>query len=252
MEERQKILAVIPARSGSKSVPRKNIRLLAGKPLIAWTIEAAKKSRYLDRIIVSTDDGEIAAVAKSYGAEAPFLRPKEISQDLSTDVEFLLHALDWLRDHEGYEPDIVLRLPPTSPLRTTAHIDEGIRVLLGDPEADAVRPVTEAPKHPYKMWRVGKGGKYLEPFLPESFTHMEEPYNMPRQALPKAYIHTGAMDVMRTRTIREMRSTSGKRLGYFFMSPEDSVNIDSLADFEIAEFFMRKRQKQATEENGSI
>lgn len=235
------ILAVIPARGGSKSIPKKNIKLLCGKPLIVWTIEEAKKSRYLTRIIVSTDDKEIADVAKRYGAEVPFLRPKEISGDISTDVEFLFHALDFLKTREGYEPEIIVRLPPTSPLRTTAHIDQGIETLIAHPEADAARPITETPKHPYKMWKIGADQQFLEPFLSRSITGMDEPYNGPRQLLPKAFIHTGALDVMRTRTIREMKSTSGKKLAYFFMNPEDSVNIDQPIDFELAEVLMRKR-----------
>lgn len=235
-----KILAVIPARGGSKSILRKNIKLLAGKPLITWTIEEAQKSKYINRIIVSTDDKEIAEVAKKYGVEVPFLRPIEISGDLATDVEFLTHTLDFLKKKENYEPDIVLRLPPTSPLRTAAHIDEGIEKLLRNPEADAVRPIIEAPKHPYKMWQISNGD-YLKPFLPVSFTQMNEPYNMPRQKLPKVYIHTGAMDVMRLRTIRDLKSTSGGKLAYFFMKPEDSINIDTELDFEIAEFLIKKR-----------
>jgi len=112
------ILAIIPGRGGSKGVPGKNIKMLLGKPLIAWTIEEAKKSKYLTRIIVSTDSQEIADIAKQYGAEVPFLRLVEISGDLATDVEFLLHALDFLKEKENYEPEIILRLPPTSPLRT--------------------------------------------------------------------------------------------------------------------------------------
>lgn len=239
--QRPEILAVICARGGSTSVPRKNIRLLAGKPLIAWTIEEARKSRHLTRVIVSTDDEEIAAVATSCGAEVPFRRPAALAGDLATDVETLTHALDWLRDAEGYEPDIVLRLPPTSPLRTAAHIDEGIEVLLSDPDADACRPIAEAQKHPYKMWRIGADGTYLEPFLSESFTGWKEPYNLPRQLFPKVYVHTGAMDIIRLRTLRELKSTSGARLRYFLMNAEDSINIDYPIEFELAELLMQKR-----------
>lgn len=235
------ILAIIPARGGSKSIPKKNIKLLCGKPLIVWTIEEAKKSQRLTRMIVSTDNEEIADIAKQYGAEVPFLRPKEISGDLSHDIEFLTHALDFLRVREGYEPEIVVRLPPTSPLRTAAHIDEGIKTLIAHPDADAVRPIAEATKHPYKMWKIASDERFLEPFLAKEITGMNEPYNGPRQLLPKVFIHTGALDVMRTRTIREMKSTSGKKLAYFFMNPEDSVNIDHPIDFELAEVLMRKR-----------
>lgn len=238
------ILAVIPARGGSKSIPRKNIKLLCGKPLIAWTIDEAKKSRLLTRILVSTDDPEIAEVASACGAEVPFLRPKEISQDLSTDVEFLTHALNWLWDNERYEPEIVLRLPPTSPLRTAAHIDEGIQKLLDTPKADAARPICEAPKHPYKLWQIQEAGTFLEPFLPKEFTGFDEPHNLPRQLFPKAYIHTGAMDVIRTGALRKYNSTSGKKLAYFFMDPQDAVNIDHPVDFEIAEFLMNRRLSQ--------
>lgn len=240
------VLAIIPARGGSKSIPRKNIKSFLGRPLIVWTIEEAQKSEFVSRVIVSTDDPEIAEIAHRAGAEVPFLRPREIAQDFSTDIEFLLHALNFLKENEGYEPDIVVRLPPTSPLRTAVHIDEGIATLMNSPEADAARPICEAPKHPYKLWRIGESEKFLEPFLSKEFTGFDEPHNLPRQLFPKAYIHTGAMDVMRLRTIRELNSTSGKRLAYFFMSPEDSINIDHPIDFEIAEFFARKRQSGHT------
>ena len=235
------ILGIIPARGGSKGVPGKNIRDLAGKPLIVWTIEAAKESKLLTRVIVSTDSKEIGEIAKAYGAEVPFLRPAEISGDLATDVEFLNHALNFLKEKENYEPDIILRLPPTSPLRTAAHIDQGIQKLLDNPDADSCRPITESPKHPYKMWKAIEGSATMEPFLPKTITKMDEPYNLPRQMLPKVYVHTGAMDVMRITTIRDLKSTSGSKVAYFFMKPEDSINIDSALDFEVAEILMRKR-----------
>lgn len=237
-----KILAIIPARGGSKGIPGKNIKMIAGKPLMAWTIEAAKKSKLLTRVIVSTDDEKIAEVAKKYGAEVPFLRPKELAGDLSTDVEFLLHALDWFKTNEGYEPEIILRLPPTSPLRTAANIDEGIQKLIDTPEADAVRPIIETPKHPYKFWKISADGLWLEPFLDKKITGLAEPQNLPRQLFPKVYMHTGAMDVVRTKTLREQNSTSGKKLAYFFMKLEESVNIDHPLDLEFAKFLFNKRQ----------
>lgn len=235
------ILAIIPARGGSKGVPRKNIREIAGKPLIAWIIDAAKGSKHVTRTIVSTDDQETAEIAKEFGAEVPFMRPADISQDLSTDVEFLTHALEMLQEKEGYEPDIVLRLPPTAPLTTSEHIDTGIETLLADDSLDAVRPIHEAPKHPYKLWKIGEGGKHLEPFLPKSFTGFDEPYNLPRQLFPKVHVHTGAMDVMRRATILDQKSTSGKRLGFFEMSPEDSINIDNTIEMEMAEILLKRR-----------
>ena len=239
---KKEILAIIPARKGSKKVPRKNIRLLCGKPLIYYAIEACQKSKLITRTIVSTDSKEIAKIARQFGAEVPFLRPKKISQDLSNDIEFLTHALNWLKKNEEYMPDIVLRVPPTSPLRTAAHLDQGIKILLNDPKADAVRPVIEAPKHPYKMWKIK--GDYLVSLLPKSFTKIEEPYNLVRQRLPEVYIHTGAMDVMRRNTILKLKSTSGKRLRYFFMDGKDSINIDSELDFMVAEILMKQRLKK--------
>src|SRR5262249_34406295 len=152
-------------RGGSKGVPRKNIRFFCGKPLIAWTIEEAQKTSHPIRIVVSTDDAETAEVAVQYGAEAPFLRPAAISGDLATDVEFLLHALDFFQARENYQPKIILRLPPTSPLRTADDIDRGIAMLLDTPDADAVRPIVESPKHPYKSWQISADGKWLKPFL---------------------------------------------------------------------------------------
>jgi len=235
------ILGVIPARGGSKGVPKKNIKPLAGRPLLAWTIDAARASRHITRLIVSTDSQEIADVARECGAEIPFLRPAVISGDLATDVQFLQHAIHFLKEKEGYEPDIVLRLPPTSPLRTAEHIDEGIEKLLAMPYADSVRPITEAPKHPYKMWRIDENGIFLVPFLNKEFTGFDEPQNLPRQLFPKVYVHTGAMDVMRLTTLMDQQSTSGKKVGYFFMAPEDSINIDSSIDFEIAEILMKRR-----------
>ena len=236
-----KVLGIIPARGGSKGISRKNIKLLLGKPLIAWTIEEANKSKYITRLIVSTDDEEIAAVAKSYGAEVPFLRPAEISHDLATDVEWITHALDWFKEKEVYEPDMIARLPPTSPLRTAADIDLGVETLMKHPEADSSRAICESPKHPYKMWKTAAGNPYLIPFLDETFTGFADSHNLPRQLFPKTYIHTGAVDVIRPRTVREQKSTSGKKCAYFFMKLEDSVNIDSAMDFELAEFLLNKR-----------
>lgn len=250
-----KILAVIPARGGSKGVPGKNIKELCGKPLIAWTIEEAKKSQYITRVVVSTDSEEIAEIAKTYGADVPFLRPFEISGDLATDVQFLNHALDWVEKEEGGSPsthpvggirsgnkyDIILRLPPTSPLRTVAHIDAGIKFLIDSPEADSVRPITESPKHPYKMWQVKSD--YLEPFLSDEFTGIKEAYNMPRQMFPKVYVQTGAYDILRTKVLREMNSTTGKKIKYIIMKPEESVNIDTALDFRVAEALMTDKLK---------
>jgi CMP-N,N'-diacetyllegionaminic acid synthase len=236
-----KVLWIIPARSGSKWVIRKNIRDFCGKPLIAWSIEETKKTKLIDKVIVSTDSSEIAEIARDFGAEVPFLRPKEISTDTSTDIEFIQHALDWLKQNENYVPDIILRLPPTSPLRTYKHIEQGINLLVQNPSYDSVRPITESSKHPYKMWTIKDG--LLEPFLKEEFTWIKEAYNMPRQIFPEVFVQTGAMDVIRINTILKNRSTSWKDIGFFRMESEDAVNIDSEVDFKFAELLFKEKNK---------
>ena len=235
------ILGIIPARGGSKGIPGKNIKELAGKPLIAWTIEEAKKSKFLTRTIISTEDVYIAEVAREHGGEIPFMRPIELAQDLSEDIEFIEHALVTLKATEGYQPDIIVRLAPTSPLRIAEDIDRGIQTILQDHLADSVRPIVESPKHPYKMWKIAGDGKRLHPFLSKEFTGFDEPYNLPRQLFPKLYVHTGAVDVMRRETIEKYRSTSGRNVGFFHMPEERSINIDHPIDFEIADVLMRKR-----------
>jgi len=241
MFQNKKILAVIPARGGSKSIPRKNIKLLCGKPLIAYTIEEAKKSQYVDRIVVSTDDPEIARIAKEYWAEVPFLRPKELAGDDVTDLPVFQHCLAWLREHENFRPDIVVHLRPTAPLRKVKHIDRGIEILLNSPDADSVRSVCLAPKNPLKMWKIQNNR--LAPFIPESFNGIKEAYNLPRQKLPTAYIQNGSVDVIRVKTILEKNSMTGDIIIPLVMEEYESVNIDTKIDFLIAEQLMKKRLK---------
>ena len=143
-----KVLALIPARAGSKGVPDKNTRPLGGYPLLAWSIAACRKSKAIDRVIVSTDSPDYAALAREAGAEAPFLRPQEISGDLSTDYEFITHALDWLQEH-GDMPDYVVHMRPTTPVRTPKIIDEAIEAFMKAPDASALRSVHEMPESAY-------------------------------------------------------------------------------------------------------
>jgi len=145
------ILALIPARGGSKGIPRKNIKDFAGYPLIAWSIAAGLQAHTVNRVIVSTDDEEIASVARQYGAEAPFLRPPELAQDRTTDLPVFEHALKWLEDIEGYKPDMVIQLRPTSPIRPKDCVDGAVKILIENPDADCVRGVVTAGQNPYKM-----------------------------------------------------------------------------------------------------
>lgn len=171
------ILGVIGARSGSKTIPNKNIKLLLGKPLLAWITEAAKKSKHVTRLIISTDSKEYAEIAKQYGAEAPFMRPTELCGDKVPDFDFLYHAAKWLEENEGWKADIILRLPPTTPLCRPEHIDSCIELLIDDPIADSSRTITPASKHPYKLWK--ESGEYIEPFLSEEYTGLKDAHNMP-------------------------------------------------------------------------
>lgn len=237
----ENVLAIIPARGGSKGVPKKNIKLLMGKPLIYYTITEAAKSKYIKRIIVSTDDEEIANVAKEYGAEAPFMRPAEHSGDTALDLPLFQHAFHWLEENEGYKPQIIAHLRPTAPLRTVVHIDKGIEMLIAS-SADSLRSVCAAPKHPYKMWTFE--GHDLKPFLPEEICG-KEAYNRSRQELGEVYIQNGSVDITRWSTIMEKNSMTGKHILGMLMEEHESVNIDTEIDFLMAEYLIKKRKESS-------
>lgn len=231
MVERREVLAIIPARGGSKSIPRKNIRNFAGYPLIAYSIAAGKAAKNVTRLLVSTDDEEIASIAKDYGAEIPFLRPTELSQDDTPDLPVFQHALSWLEENEGYHPDILVQLRPTSPLRRTIHIDHAVQRLLEHPEADSVRTVCVPFQNPYKMWRIGEDG-----FLHTLLTFdMPEPYNLPRQALPDVYWQTGYVDAAWTDTIQGKNSMTGDNILPLIIGAEEWIDIDLPDDWRRAE-----------------
>ncbi len=234
----QRILALIPARGGSKGVPRKNLKPLAGLPLIAHSINHAKQSQYIDRTIVSTDDEEIARTAREYGAEVPFLRPKELAEDLTPDYPVFAHCLEWLEAHEGYRPGIVVHLRPTGATRTVRQIDESIELLERHPEADAVRSVHEPDKTPYKMWRPE--GEYMVPFL--AGTGIAEHYNAPRQLLPKVYATNANIGVVRYRTLIEKKSVIGERVLPYVVT-EPNTDFDTPFDFEIGELILKRRRQ---------
>jgi YrbI family 3-deoxy-D-manno-octulosonate 8-phosphate phosphatase len=223
------VLALIPARGGSKGILRKNIRLFAGYPLIAWSIAAAKGSALVTRIIVSTDDEEIAAVAREWGAETPFLRPPEFAQDNTTDLPVFEHALKFLENVEGYRSDVVIQLRPTSPIRPRTMVDDAIRILLEHKDADCVRGVVPAAQNPFKMWRFSGEGKPLHPLL--EVEGVPEPYNAPRQILPPVYWQTGHIDAIRISTITQKKSLTGDVIYPLLIDPKYTVDIDTLSDW---------------------
>jgi len=225
------VLALIPARGGSKSIPRKNILEFAGYPLIAYSIASALAAETVTRVVVSTDDDEISRISRRYGAETPFTRPEEHSRDETPDLPVFIHALEWLRDNEDYQPEIIVQLRPTSPLRRVQHIDEAVYRLLERPGADSVRTVCVPFQNPFKMWRIGSNG-YLSPLVD---TPYPEAYNMPRQALPQVYWQTGYVDAAWADTILTKNSMTGNHILPLVIDPSEWIDIDSTDDWRRAE-----------------
>jgi len=225
------VLAIIPARGGSKTIPRKNIKDFAGYPLIAYSIAAGLQSEMVSRVIVSTDDEEIAEAARRFGAEVPFLRPAAHSQDQTPDLPVFEHALTWLSAQEGYHPEVVVQLRPTSPLRRMWHINQAVQTLIQHPQADSVRTVVVPFQNPFKMWTIAADG-LMRPLMETGF---KEPYNMPRQALPEVYWQTGYVDAAWTSTILDKKSMTGERILPLIIHPGDWVDLDSQEDWQRAE-----------------
>ena len=223
------ILALIPARGGSKGIPRKNIRSLCRLSVDRMEYRGGLQANSVSRVIVSTDDEEIAAVAREYGAEVPFLRPTELAQDRTLDLPVFEHALKWLEDIEGYKPDIVVQLRPTSPIRPKDMVDGAIKILMENPDADSVRGVVPAAQNPFKMWHFNGYDKPLKPLL--EVDGIAEPYNAPRQILPPAYWQTGHIDAIRTKTITRKNSLTGDVVYPLVIDPRYTVDIDTPADW---------------------
>jgi CMP-N-acetylneuraminic acid synthetase len=221
-----RILALIPARGGSKGIPRKNIKMIAGKPLIAWTIEAALRSPHIDTVVVSTDDEEIAAIALQAGAQVPFMRPAELASDGATGMAPVMHALDMLPDF-----DAVLLLQPTSPLRSTADIDACL-TLAAARAANAVVSVTEPDAHPYWTYRVDDA-LHMQPMV-------DAPAVTRRQDLPLAGALNGALYFARTAWLRENGSFMGADTLAYMMPRERSVDIDTPFDWKFAELLLKE------------
>ena len=236
VKAKPEILAVIPARGGSKGIPRKNIKNFAGYPLIAYSIQAALNSKYVTRTIVSTDDIEIANVARSYGAEIPFLRPAEYAQDSTLDFPVFENLLQTLIATENYKPDLVVQLRPTSPIRPVNLVDEAIEIMVGDSEIDSVRGVVPSGQNPYKMWKIDPQSGLMSGLL--TVDGIAEPYNSARQALPDTYWQTGHIDVIRSQVILEQRSMSGKKIKPIYINPDFTVDIDKPSDWQRAEWLV--------------
>lgn len=225
-----KTVALITARGGSKGIPRKNVAPCGGRPLIAWTVEAALGSRSLHRVILSTDDEEIADTGRKFGAEVPFLRPPELARDDSTSLDVAEHALRWLAAAEGAMPDYLLLLQPTSPLRTAADIDGAI-ALARERQADAVLAVCEASPHPYLLRRVTDGGA-----LADFIELKSEPSR--RQEYPDAWMLNAAIYLIRPAVLLATRTFQPTGALPYFMPRERSIDIDSPLDLRIADLLL--------------
>ena len=236
---RKKILGIITARGGSKGIPGKNIKELAGKPLIAHTIEAAKKSGVFDRVIVSTDDEKIAEVARLYDCEVPFLRPAELAKDSTPHIPVLRHAVSFLKEQENYIPDYVMILQPTAPLRTAAHIRE-VAALLETSGADSVVSVFEVPGHFHPRWQhTVDDANRLAIFTGEPFSDIVRR----RQDLSKTYARNGAIYLFKTKLLDDIQSNFyGDHVAAYIMKPEESVNIDTMEDWKEAERVLYDRR----------
>jgi CMP-N,N'-diacetyllegionaminic acid synthase len=222
-----KVLGLIPARGGSKGIPRKNIKIVAGKPLIAWTIETALKSRLLASVVVSTDDQEISEVARCYGAQIPFMRPSELARDDTPGVDPVLHALEALPEF-----DAVLLMQPTSPLRTVDDIDGCIR-LAERIEAGCAVSVAEPSQHPYWMYRLDPE-QHLQPVI--AAKHVTR-----RQNLPLVYAVNGALYFARREWLQSRRTFIAADTVGYVMPVERSVDLDSPLDWKLAELLLKER-----------
>ena len=232
---------MIPARSGSKGVPNKNIKKLGGYSLLEWSIAACKKCKFIDDIYVSTDSEMYRQLAISKGAKAPFLRPKEISSDFSTDYEFITHSLDWLKNNKD-EPEIIVHIRPTTPLRSVSLMNQAIQFFLSNKKATALRSVHEMSESAYKTFEISKDGK-LNCICSNNFNL--DFSNNARQNFPKTYAANGYIDLLSTKFIRDNGLLHGDNV-IPFITPF-TIEVDNAEDFEYLEYIVKSRKNFSEE-----
>jgi CMP-N-acetylneuraminic acid synthetase len=234
------VICLIPARKGSRRLPGKNIKPLLGKPLIAYTIEQAKSVSLIDRVIVSTDSREIAGIARKFGAEVPFIRPRHLARNLTPDWPVFKHALKWLDVNQGYRPDFIVHLRCTGPLRKVSDIESGIRKMIKF-RPDSVVSVSPVDHPPQKMWRISAGGNLVK--LLSGRVRLKGGAESPQQLLEPVYRQNDVVDVSRYDTIMKKKSMFGRRMLPLVTNRQDSLDIDTPMDFLLAETIMKKRVK---------
>lgn len=233
MIDGKRVLALIPARGGSKGIKDKNIYPLCGKPLIAYSVDAGKGSRYVDHVIVSTDSIKIAKTAREYGADVPFLRPEEYAADTSRTIDAVLHAICWL-ERNGEHYDILLLLQPTQPLRTAEDIDEALEIFM-KAEGQPVVSVSEVKEHPILIRTIGEDGKLVH--------LLNQLSTVRRQDMSVFYRVNGCIYINLIDELMENTSFNDNPVP-FVMTREHSVDIDELSDIALAEYYLRNRSSE--------
>ena len=229
----ERVLAIIPARGGSKGVKNKNIKNLNGEPLISYTIKEAKKSKYISKIIVSTDSLEISNISKKYGAEVPFIRPKSLATDKSLTYEVVRHCVDFYK-HQNQVFDIIMLLQPTTPFRSVNQIDKAIEILSEEKGFNSIVSVVDVDgNHPHRM-KIIKKGQLLN-YIEQGFEDMN-----PRQSLPKVYIRSGSIYAIRHEAFLNEKSLVSSKCLPLILNYEESINVDSINDFNYCEFILNK------------
>lgn len=237
LNKKLKVLGIVGIRSGSKGVPNKNIRDLSGRPLVGWVLEAALRSKDINRLVVSTDSEEYAEIARAHGAEVPYLRPFELAQDGSSEIDYVRHMIEWLSNNENYFPDIIVRMMATVPLQESSDIDAVVEILKADPTADSAVVIAEARQHPLKALKIindGPGKTKLVTYFSDSGREVTP---IARQSYQPAYFRANVI-ACRTKVIYDTNSLTGDTVRYHIIPQERAVDIDNLVDFYIAENLM--------------
>lgn len=238
MYKGKSILAIVPARGQSKGIPRKNIKILVGKPMIAWSIEAAINSKYIDRIVVSTDDEEIKQISLKYGAEVPFLRPEELARDNTQSSDAIFFTVERLKSIENEKYDFILLLQPTSPLRTEIHIDESIEKLIDNSNNfDALISITEL-EHPIYWNRTIDRNNVLKNYI-----EYDKDKKYRRQDFEKLYRLNGCIYLINTETFLRYKSFETENTLAYVMERKVSIDVDDIVDFELAEYYLKSNNK---------
>jgi len=230
------VIAIIPARSGSKSILDKNIAPLINYPIISYSIIAAQLANSISRIIVSTDSERYANISRAYGAEVPFIRPASISTDTSTDRDFFLHAMNWLDDNEGYVPEYFVHLRPTTPIRDPIIIDAAVKEIKANDEVTSLRSGHACPESPLKWFKKDESGYFIG--LLDSYDDDPEFYNQPKEKFPPVYIPNGYVDIVKSTHVMGSDNLHGNRMIGF--ETEVCSEIDSREELDYIEYHLSK------------